>query len=215
MNNNGQIAGQTNFVSPIRWDTNSGVVKYLSDQSCAGNTGGWAYAINDSGQVAGVCRDRAFRWTDRDGFVALAVPSADNPVSSATAINAAGWIAGTAIDKHGNSEAVLWDPDNQLVELGRPTHSSSVQDVFAINSSNLVAGNYLVAGSLTPHPFLAGPAIGFVDLGANGFQLPPVTRYNVITMGFPPPLPKPLNDSLQIIGTAGGDAVLLQPSWKK
>jgi probable HAF family extracellular repeat protein len=224
INANGQVAGNINFFLPILWDARTNVVVTLRDTLCdGGGAGGWAWAINDGGQLAGVCGKTPFRWTDRYGFVALPLPAAENPAGVATAINAAGWVAGTAVDKHGVAEAVLWDPNNQLVELGQPVHGSSIQDVFAINDLNLIVGNYLLDGSYTSHPFLAGDGIGFIDLGENGFQLPVYFRPVVLSQGMVPSLPKPLNNALQIIGSIGGEpvsgtgstAVLLQPTWEK
>jgi probable HAF family extracellular repeat protein len=210
INASGQVTGEINFSVPMRWDTTANVVTNLWPVMCSGAGGGWG--INDAGQVAGSCGDTAFRWTDRNGYVTLPVPSDADPRSRATAINAAGWIAGVAIDKHGLMEAVLWDPSNRLVELGRPSHESFVEDVLAINDLNLVVGNYMLPGSYTLHPFLAGPDIQFIDLDVNDFQLPPVTRGNG-ALGRNPPFPRPLNNALQIIGTAGADAALLQPVW--
>lgn len=209
INSSGQVAGLIDFWLPIRWDPKSNVVTNLGPAQCGG-----AAAINDAGHIAGWCDDRAFRWTERDGFVTLPVPLPDHPSSMATSINDAGWIAGTALGKHGVPEAVLWDPSNRLVELGLPSPHTLVQDVIALNDLNLVVGNYREIGSYVARPFLAGPGVGFLDLSEGGFQLVRWSMGNAAT-GPNAPLPQPLNNALQIIGYAGPDAVLLQPSLSK
>jgi probable HAF family extracellular repeat protein len=208
VNSRGQVVGISGMSTPMRWDTKTNVVTNVAPLC-----GGGAAAINDEGHVAGWCNDRAFRWTERNGLVTLPVPSADYPSSKATSINAAGWIAGTAIDRDGLSEAVLWDPHNRLVELGRPAPGTAVIDVIALNDLNLVVGNYREIGSSVAHPFLAGRGVDFIDLSDGGFQLPRWSMGLGYTGGAP--LPRPLNNVLQIIGSAGPDAVLLQPSAVK
>ncbi len=71
-------------------------------------------AINDKGQIVGVCQRRFYLWERGKDWRELGRASEDYRIN----INNAGQIAGTTTDPNGRVHAFLWDPNNGLTMIG-------------------------------------------------------------------------------------------------
>lgn len=104
-------------------------------------TDGQAWAVNESGVVAGYYSGsgflHAFRWSAADGFLDLGVLAGN--ISFAYGINEAGHIVGQTQHADGQDHAFIWTASDGMVDLGlAPGQPRAV--AYAINNSGGVAG---------------------------------------------------------------------------
>lgn len=112
----------------------------------AGASDSWAYAINNSGEIAGA--GGRFDPTGSFVYTQAAVFSngswGDLPIlgyqsSGASAISDAGQVAGTLNDGSGGTMAFLWTPAGSMVTLGELLVGAGSQ-AYGVNSSGFVVG---------------------------------------------------------------------------
>ncbi len=119
--------------------------------------GGYAIAndVNDSGVVVGESDQRAFVWTATGGTRELPglVPGQS---SSATAVNADGWVVGQARGADGWAHAVKWSPTGAVTDLGTVPGGIDSR-ATGINRAGQVVGTALNA---------YGKDVGFLHDGA-------------------------------------------------
>jgi probable HAF family extracellular repeat protein len=96
-------------------------------------------AINDRGQIVGVCRGRFYLWQRGRDWEELGRAAAH---SRDFYINDAGQIAGTMCDPNGAEQAFLWDPKDGLTTIGG---GESV--ARALNNRGQIIGVSYIAGS--------------------------------------------------------------------
>jgi probable HAF family extracellular repeat protein len=138
VNNQGVIVGTGYIASaPIvrAFVLDHGAVTQLPDLG-----GDWcdAFAINDSGQIAGACNDatgtqRAVRWDN--GTITNLSPDA---AATATGINAAGQVSGYTLGFGRPGRAFVWH-DGLAIDLGVFPGSNNAQ-AWAINDLGVVSG---------------------------------------------------------------------------
>jgi probable HAF family extracellular repeat protein len=136
-----------------------------------------ARAINSSGQIVGGGSGLSgFTWDSREGFTALpALPGV--AFTEATDVNERGQIAGRS-----GSNAVIWQPDGSVVDLG--TFGGDWVLVTGINNRGQVVGSWFGL-QLYHRGFLWDPRQGAIDLGED-FQ------------------PEAINQAGEIVGVLAG-----------
>lgn len=99
-------------------------------------------AINDRGQVVGVCKMAANEWHmfvwDEDGGVRDLGPCADAGRYEGMQINNAGQVAGVSVDPNGSARAFLRDPNGVRHTLRAP--GGERVSVYGLNSRGQVVG---------------------------------------------------------------------------
>jgi len=120
-----------------------------------------AWAVNENGWVVGTARAQAtnttaaFLWKPGTGMASLPAPAGlVNP--RALAINAAGDVAGYAVDPtSGASHATLWRAGNPPIDLGTLNPSSTqalASQALGINDAGVVVGTSEVGNIASPFP---------------------------------------------------------------
>src|SRR5215475_11000063 len=89
------------------------------------------------------------------------IGSLDGNNVGGTAINASGWVTGSASTTSGYDHAFLWN-GSSMQDLGGISSNG-----FAINASGWVTGNFLMPGFADPHAFLWNGS-SMQDLGTLG-----------------------------------------------
>jgi probable HAF family extracellular repeat protein len=160
-----------------------------------------ANAINNAGTVVGTTEDanyqnRAFRYAN--GTTTLLPLPAGASASNAYAINS----TGTVVGDNNNTDALLWDPDNTVHDLGPGPAGFSQTTLTAINDAGVAVG-YGLYDSTTWEAVLYSGGV-FYNLSD-------------LVQGWPGPGPLELNfayginNSGQIAGTAGSYGFILDP----
>lgn len=121
-----------------------------------------ANGVNESGQIVGIVRDRAFVWSD--GEMTL-LPTFGGSSSEAMAINDAGWVVGFSYLPHDSAQhAFLWR-DGVMIDLG--TLGGTGSEAFDVNNAGWIVGASTIAGDSATHPFLWRDGV-MIDLAAPG-----------------------------------------------
>jgi probable HAF family extracellular repeat protein len=130
-----------------------------------------AYAVNDSGRVAGSAyfgssSNHAFIWSKGDGFRDLGgMPGSSTVVTVALAINKNGQVAGWGRATDGNNHAFRWTAATGMTDLGLlPGATQSV--ALGINGRGEVVGYSL--GADGERPFRWTEELGMQDMSKGG-----------------------------------------------
>jgi len=153
INNVGQVAGESYIAG-----TTSEYHVFLWSQSTGmqdiGTLPGlpvcYGLALNDNGEVAGVCQQsfinsppqRAFLWTHANGMKDLGTLGGRD--SQATGINVYGEVVGTADTPDNVPHAFYWTQGGGMREI---VTSGSASDAYAVNGSGEVAGAFFPSGT--------------------------------------------------------------------
>lgn len=137
INNFGQIVGTTDFSSPCMgcggytratlWDGTTTATELRTF-----GTSGYAYAINDAGQVAGYehyshnSHTNALIWNS--GVPSTLMTLSGRP-STARAINSVGQVLGNGLQDSATGTAVVWSPGAATVYLGADSSAADLNDV--------------------------------------------------------------------------------------
>ena len=168
------------FAHAFLWSTSTG----MTDLGTLGGFRSEAFAINDSGQVAGQADTangeiHAFLWSASTGMIDLgALPNA-SPSSFGVKINASGQVAGTSSAGSG-LHPFFWSLATGMVDLG--AFAGNFSEVKGINASGQVVGGSDIGGRLGSHPFLWNPAMGAAGMVDLNSLLPPNSGW---TLNFP------------------------------
>jgi probable HAF family extracellular repeat protein len=192
INDSGEIVGYqfgNSGFSAFRWTQATGM-QTLAD---FGLLGGVAYAVNDSGQIAGVAGQHAVLWAPDGTFQELGTLPGDG-ASSATLINRGGHVAGFSRPSNccGKQRTFFWDGAG-IVDIGLlPKHQNGRSLPAGFNNRDQIVGS-------NGATYLWGPTIGLL-------QIPGIILKT--------PVSHPLNDAGQILGyaTGYGSAVLASPT---
>jgi probable HAF family extracellular repeat protein len=144
---------------------------------------GYAYGINDAGQVVGQSNEDAFLWSSSGGMIDLGKLGGSS--SQANGINSGGQIVGTTGTRSGVGRAFLWNASTGMQDLGSLAGSNSYG--YGINDAGQVVGWTIAAISGDTHAFLWDASSGMTDLG---------------TLGGPGSIAFGLNTSGQVAGSA-------------
>lgn len=156
-----------------------------------------AFAINDTGQVAGTALGSAFRWTSTGGTELLTNPGgAQGFVAGASAINNSGVVAG-----YTGAGPVIWGADGTIKDLINDLPYTSVVGVESqangINDNGEVVGSVIgtpippASGNQGQHAFFWSATSGGQDLGKLSTLTPDETSAQAI------------NNSGEIVGING------------
>lgn len=160
INNNGQIAGSQNGRIAL-FDSQTGQTTLLGG---ADDQIRLAFGLNDKGQVVGRNYNSGLGFvSNSDGsFQNLGASGAD---SSASAINNAGWVVGSARDASNRVHAVLATPgSNSLLDL---TPLAVFAEALAINEAGQVVGGFVSDDASKRRAFITGAnGQGLVDLNS-------------------------------------------------
>jgi uncharacterized membrane protein len=137
-------------------------------------------AINDKGQIVGVCQGRFYLWERGQNWRELGRASQ----ALGLHINNAGQITVTINDPNDRPHAFLWDPNEGLTMLEIPENDESV--VWALNNRGQVVGRCWRTDT---------PSMGRVFLWSK--------TDGVRFMGGPDSEPMAVNDAGQVIGRRG------------
>jgi probable HAF family extracellular repeat protein len=132
-----------------------------------GGIGAAPYAINDTGQVAGVMSGdpyRAFLY-EKDGPMRDLGSLSATGNSAALAINSHGWIAGYADNAFYARHAVIFSDNGSVQDLG--TLGGVNSSAYGINDSGRVVGVAALANG-DGHAFMYSQQQGMQDLGTFG-----------------------------------------------
>ena len=181
INEAGQVAGTLNGRA-VRWAPAQGTL----DLGTLGGTFSRAYAINESGQVAGSSTTatgdtHAFLWTPGQGMQDLGTLGG-GPSSIARGINDDGEVVGEATlprvePRQPAKHAFLWTPGQGMQDLGTLGSGLGSTIAFDINNAAQVVGRAFSADQEIFPPtdpeyfsrgFLWAPGQGMVDLGDLG-----------------------------------------------
>ena len=147
-----------------------------------GGNNGWAGAVNNRGQVAGIAENstkdpnctppQVFDWAGviwgpRPGEMHELLPLSGDAVGGPAAINDRGQAAGVSgpcTSPSPSAHAVLWQKDGNPVDLGS-LGGATGNMAFNINNRGQVVGVSDLAGDTTAHAFLWTEEKGMQDLG--------------------------------------------------
>jgi probable HAF family extracellular repeat protein len=172
----GQVVGESTLpgdqvVHVFSWTAVGGMVDITpaAVDTHFGDT--WAYGVNDNGQVVGRADGIAFSWTQAQGFINVTLSCGFCYFgSSATAVNAAGQVAGWAVGEDFGVHSFVWSQTTGMTDLGNL--GGSFSSPSAINSFGQVVGtSSRVDGTgqeLPGHAYSWTPESGMVDLGTLG-----------------------------------------------
>lgn len=160
----------------------------------------YSYDINNYGQVTGYIGvgygkqgARSFVW-DTSGMEDLGTLGAFD--AYAYAINDLGQVAGELRDNAFNSSSFIYDPVNELLDIGLLGEECCSQ-IKDINNLGLVAGQRkLLGGAADYEAFIWDASGGLVDIG---------TLRTVVTEGFDYSYSQAINDLGQVVGTSTSD----------
>ena len=133
INDNGLVVGNSGGGNDFAYDT---VSKTASTWTTSSGDGGWAYGVNNLGQVVGsdIPADTGYLWTAAGGTVALPGMAAANGIDS-TGTYVAGW------DSTANLNCAVYNTVTHavtIVDYGSAPDGS--QEAWAVNSSGVVVG---------------------------------------------------------------------------
>ncbi|HYH27841.1 MAG TPA: hypothetical protein VEA19_03570 [Actinomycetota bacterium] len=164
INDRGEIAGESmapdpqfNGLSamPMFWSAETGMVNLAQDLTRTGT--GRARGINDHGDVVGIWRNRAFRWSRHAGYRELdLLPDALWAQAEAFSINDQGVAVGWGTDPKGFKPAVRWAPDGSIDLLPR-LPGGMYGTGLDVNDRGEIAGEsekILESGAKRPWPVL-------------------------------------------------------------
>jgi probable HAF family extracellular repeat protein len=165
INDAGQVVGGSEILPYFENNTwVSGSHAFVTGPNGTGITdlgAGWAYGINDIGQVTGIRMGRTFI-TGPNG---IGVTELGTPLDDAFGINNAGQVAGTSVTAvEGQSRAFITGPNGVgMKDLGTMGGISSYGS--GVNDAAQVVGTFVTADGLS-HAFVTGPdGVGMADLG--------------------------------------------------
>jgi probable HAF family extracellular repeat protein len=172
INDRGQVVGWSQNRNGVQqafsWTHDRGMVRITS-------SGGFATAVNLSGQVVGDAGHHAFFWSATTGIIDLGgLPG--GTVSHATAINDEGQVVGWAETASGSQRAFSWTRRGGMVDLG--TLGGVASSASAINDEGQVVGwadttsgqdafSWTLSGGMVDVGSLGGAAQAF-GVDANG-----------------------------------------------
>ena len=127
----------------VRWVPAGSGTWTVQDLGGLGGTWGSAFAINESGTIAGYSADaagtsRPFRWTQTGGMVALSAPSGAAE-GQARGINEQGTIVGFYHPTATEQQAIAWPASGAAVELPLCSGGTTAT-AYAINDADVVVG---------------------------------------------------------------------------
>jgi probable HAF family extracellular repeat protein len=142
----------------------------ITDLGTLGGAYSWAYAINDSGAVAGTADTSsgstdAFLWTASGGMQDLGTLPGGS-ASYGAAVNDSGAVAGTALTSSSELHAFLWTSATGMQDLG--TLGGDFSYGYGINDAGEVVGYSYFRNNFKYHAFLWTKAGGMQDLGTIG-----------------------------------------------
>lgn len=171
LNNLGQVAGS--YLLPDGFNgrgfvwSQAGGVTFLPT---LGGNSGFAYAINDRGQVAGNANAssgirHAYRWSPTTGIEDIGLfPGGFSPAfTTATAINDSGTVVGWGSNENGDGHGFVWTRKTGLIDLGTLGGTYSIAQ--GINAAGQVIGASSLPGNVHAHAFIWTPGRGLLDLG--------------------------------------------------
>jgi len=118
-------------------------------ETAIGQTGGVAYAINDSGQIVAVEPTGAVLYTNGVGTNLGNLGSPDG--TEATGINDLGEVVGYSFLTNGNFRGFYWI-NGTMTEMG--TLGGDWSQAYAVNESGQITGTAYTAGNAANHAFL-------------------------------------------------------------
>ncbi len=139
MNEQGNVVGSSRgsggTLKAFVWAPETGILEI--------DAPGWSEAldINDSDQVVGYSDNRAFTWSQQDGF--RYIGPEDALFSAATSVNRFGQVVGWARYQEDQPRAFFWSPEEGLIDLGGLNPSFPLSVAHEISDRGVVVGHSL------------------------------------------------------------------------